>query len=373
MGKRVLITCTDSMMKQFLEPHVINLVEHGYEVEIACSEVLGRMAEVRADLGKYVKIHQLSMQRSPLSKDNLKGYKEVKQIIDNGHFDLIWTNEPVMGVLTRLAARDARKTGAKVLYMVHGFHFYKGAPLLNWLTFYPVEKWMTRYTDKLITINKEDFQFARKHFSCPVFHIHGTGANSTKFHPIAIEDQMALRKEMGFDGHIILSVGELNPNKNQKTAILALKEVLKRYPDTILLIAGKGEEKERLLQLAQQIGLERKTIFLGYTLQLEKYMQICDVEITCSYREGLPINVIEAMLCDKPVVASHNRGHDELIQDGINGFLVDADDAKNYAEKICLIFKENIENLKKTSRTIKSYRDIDVQNAIRNLISEENN
>ena len=133
MAKRILITCTDAMMKQFLEPHVLYLLEQGYDVEIACSEVLSRMPEVREDLGKHVRIHRLSMQRSPLSKDNLKGYKEVKQIIDHGRFDLIWTNEPVMGVATRLAARKARKAGTKVLYMAHGFHFYKGAPLLNWL------------------------------------------------------------------------------------------------------------------------------------------------------------------------------------------------------------------------------------------------
>lgn len=360
MGKRVLITCTDSMMKQFLEPHVLHLVENGFDVEIACSEVLGRMSEIRKDLEKHVRIHRLSMRRSPLSRDNLKGYQEVKRIIDNGRFDLIWTNEPVMGVLTRLAARKARKAGAKVLYMAHGFHFYQGAPKKNWLVYYPVEKWMTRYTDKLITINEEDYRFAKQHFSCPVYHIHGVGADSTKFHPISKEEQAYLRKKLGYDGHIILNVGELNPNKNQKTAILAVKEVLKQYPDTILLIAGKGEERDTLEKLVAEHGLREKVVFLGYKTNLEQFAQICDVLISCSYREGLPLNILEAMLCGKPVVASDNRGHRELVHDGINGYLVEADDIGAYVQYICQILEEGKDYSEQTVRSAQMYTDVHV-------------
>lgn len=360
MGKRVLITCTDSMMKQFLEPHVLHLVENGFDVEIACSEVLGRMSEIWKGLGRYVRIHQLSMRRSPLSGDNLKGYKEVKRIIDDGRFDLIWTNEPVMGVLTRLAARKARKTGTKVLYMAHGFHFFQGAPKKSWLVFYPIEKWMTRYTDKLITINEEDYRFAKQHFSCPVYHIHGVGANSTKFHPISKEEQAYLRKKLGYDGHIILNVGELNPNKNQKTAILAVKEVLKQYPDTILLIAGKGEERDTLEKLVAEHGLREKVVFLGYKTNLEQFAQICDVLISCSYREGLPLNILEAMLCGKPVVASDNRGHRELVHDGINGYLVEADDIDAYVQYICQILEEGKDYSEQTVRSAQMYADVHV-------------
>ena len=216
MAERVLITCTDSMMKQFLEPHVIHLVENGYTVDVACSEVLDRFSEISKDLKGYVKLYKLSMRRSPFDWSNLKGYREVKKIIRQGKYDIIWTNEPVIGMLTRLAARKARKHGTQVVYMAHGFHFYQGAPKKNWLLYYPIEKWMAHYTDKLITINREDYRFAQQHFSCPVFHIHGIGANTVKFHPISLEEQRQRRKEMGFDGPVILNVGELNPNKIKK-------------------------------------------------------------------------------------------------------------------------------------------------------------
>ena len=136
MAKRILVTSTDLMMVQFLVPHVINLSENGFHVEIACSNVGGRVEEIRSKLKNYVKkIHIVRLKRSPLAPVNFLGYQDMKRIINCGHFDLIWTNEPVMGVVTRLAARTARKNGTKVMYMTHGFHFFKGAPRKNWLIF----------------------------------------------------------------------------------------------------------------------------------------------------------------------------------------------------------------------------------------------
>lgn len=371
MGKRLLITCTDSMMKQFLEQHVIHLVENGYTVDVACSEVLDRFSEVSADMKGYAKLYKLSMQRSPFDRSNLKGYREVKAIIEQGYYDIIWTNEPVMGMLTRLAARKARKRGTQVIYMAHGFHFYQGAPKKNWMIYYPIEKWMARYTDKLITINEEDYQFAKRHFTCPVFHIHGVGANSTKFHPISLDEQARRRKELGFDGPIILNVGELNSNKNQKAAILAFKKVLKSHPDAKLLIAGQGEERDVLEKLTEELELKGKTIFLGYITNVEQYVQICDVLISCSYREGLGLNLIEGMLCGKPVVASYNRGHKELIQDGVNGYLVNADDTSGYAAKICDILAAKKDFSDASLQCVEPYTDRQVRSELTAILFEK--
>lgn len=332
MGKRILITCTDSMMKQFLEPHVINLAEHGYEVEIACSEVLNRMAEVREDLGRYVKIHQLSMQRSPLSKDNLKGYKEVKQIIDNGHFNLIWTNEPVMGVMTRLAARDARKAGTKVLYMVHGFHFYKGAPLLNWMIYYPVEKYMAHFADCICTINREDYAQLQKFNVKKKAYIHGVGINTERLRPTG--NEINLRKELGIaDGvFIVLSVGELNENKNQKVIIQAL--ALLHDPDIHYVLCGKGDQLENLKALAAESGMIGNVHYLGYRKDLYWIYAQSDIFAMPSRREGLPVASLEAMYCGLPLVTSNIRGLTDISAQGENGFLYDPDDAKDFAEGI---------------------------------------
>ena len=176
---------------------------------------------------------------------------------------------------------------------------------------------------------------------------------------------------MGFDGPIILNVGELNANKNQKTAILAFKEVVKQYPNARLLIAGKGEERENLEQLADTEGIKEKVVFLGYTLELEKYSQICDLGISCSYREGLGINLIEIMLCGKPVVASHNRGHDELVQDGVNGYLVGADQAGDYAQRICEILSSEHPFAEAALQCAQPYTDRKVRSELAAILFEK--
>ena len=332
MIKRILITCTDSMMKQFLEPHVICLVENGYEVEIACSEVLNRMREVREDLGKYVRIHQLSMRRSPLSKDNLKGYKEVKRIIDGGHFDLIWTNEPVMGVLTRLAARKARKAGTKVLYMVHGFHFYHGAPLPNWLAFYPIEKWMAHFADCICTINQEDYARLRRFNVRGKAYIHGVGIDTGRLAPSGNETN--LRKELGIpeNSFILLSVGELNKNKNQKVIIQAL--ALLHDPEIHYVLCGKGDELESLKALTAQCGLSDHDHFLGYRKDLYGIYSQSDAFAMPSKREGLPVASLEAMYCGLPLLTSGIRGLCDINIQGKNGFLYKPGNVNGFAEGI---------------------------------------
>ena len=155
--KRILLTCTDLMTIQFMVPHIRYLAENGFSVDLACSVVGDRLEDVKHAVGNVAKIHTLRLVRSPFSPVNLKGYGDLKRILAENEYDIIWTNEPVMGVMTRFAARKVRKKGTKVLYMAHGFHFFKGAPLLNWLMWAPTEIIMSRFNDILVTINWEDY------------------------------------------------------------------------------------------------------------------------------------------------------------------------------------------------------------------------
>jgi glycosyltransferase EpsD len=268
---------------------------------------------------------------------NIKAYKELSKVLKQNEYEVIHTNTPMGGMVTRLCANKYRKkNGTKVFYTAHGFHFYEGAPKKNWLIYYPIEKSMSRLTDKLITITEEDYKLASEKFHCDVVHTHGVGANSEKFFVMSEQERQALREKFGYaqDTKIILNVGELNQNKNQKSAILAMKSVLEKYPNSKLLIAGNGPELDNLKQLVQDNALENHVDFLGYTTNINEYMNVCDVLVACSYREGLPLNLMEAMLCGKPIVASENRGHKELIQNGKNGFIVPVDAVNLYAEKI---------------------------------------
>lgn len=363
--KVLLVATVQSHIAQFHKPLMRLLKEHGWEVHVAAHDNLTEKNGLRLEYAD--KVFDIPFRRSPFDRRNVAAYKALQKVIKAEHYDVIHCNTPVGGLLTRMAANKYRKNGTKVFYTAHGFHFYKGAPSKNWIIYYPVEKIMSRYTDKLITITKEDYELAMKRFHCPVFHIHGVGANSSKYFPLSMEAQQKQKAELGLTGRILLNVGELLPNKNQKTAILAMKEVSKRFTDARLLIAGNGSEKSNLEQLIRNEGLSEKVSLLGYTTQLEKYMQVCDAVIACSYREGLPLNVMEAMLCGKPIVASRNRGHNELIQEGVNGFLVEADDAEGYAERICEVLGKNDEVWKKNRDRMYPFTDKNVTDELRSL------
>lgn len=320
---KVLLTATvQSHICQFHKPLVEVLHEHGCEVHVAARDNLAEKNGLKLDF--VDKIFDVPFARSPKSTDNIKAYKQLRKIISDENYDVIHCNTPMGGIVTRFAARKTRKHGTKVYYTAHGFHFYKGAPKKNWIVFYPIEKIFSKITDTLITITGEDYQLASQKFHCKVEHLHGVGVNEERYYPVDRMEQMSLREELGFTAEqkIILCVGELLPNKNQKMAIHMMQDVVNKFPDAMLLLAGNGPEKDNLEAEIKSCGLQDNVMLLGYCTCLEKYQRITDVLVACSYREGLPLNLVEAMLTGNPVVASINRGHKELIQDGKNGYLV---------------------------------------------------
>ena len=178
--KKILVTSTDMMMMQFLVPHVKFLREQGYDVEVACSEVGNRFSEVQSVLGEE-KTYKVRLQRNPLKVSNLKGLSDLKRIINENAYDLVWTNEPVMGVMTRLACKKARKKGTKVLYMTHGYHFFKGGQF-KYKFFYPLEKWASNYCDAIATVNQEDYELSKNKFHAKIVeHIDGIGFDIERF------------------------------------------------------------------------------------------------------------------------------------------------------------------------------------------------
>ena len=335
MRKKVLLTATvQSHICQFHKPLVQVLHAHGCEVHVAARDNLAEKNGLKLDFVE--KVYDIPFARSPKSPDNLRAYRELKAILDREHYDIIHCNTPMGGIVTRLAARNARKKGSKVFYTAHGFHFYEGAPKKNWLVFYPIERLFARMTDTLITITGEDYALASAKFPCRVERIHGVGVDEQRYRPATPEEKAALRQELGIlpSQKVILCVGELLPNKNQSMAIRMMDTVRKTYPDALLLLAGNGPEQENLEGLIGSLGLQDNVRLLGYCTCLEKYQRAVDVLVSCSKREGLPLNIVEAMLSANPVVATRNRGHRELIRHGENGFLVDVNDTAAMAAQV---------------------------------------
>ena len=340
---KLLLTATvQSHIVQFHRPLVDMLHARGCEVHVAAKDNLAEKNGLTLDFAD--KVFDVPFARSPKSPDNLRAYRQIKDIIQAERYDVIHCNTPMGGIVTRLAAGKARKTGTRVFYTAHGFHFYKGAPKKNWIIYYPIEKLFARFfTDKLITITQEDYDLARRKFACQVERIHGVGVDENRYCPITDDEKQRLRERMSYapNQKLILCVGELLPNKNQVMAIRMMRELVKDYPDAKLLLAGNGPEKDRLEHEIAASGLEKNAELLGYCTHLQDYQHIADVSVSCSRREGLPLNIVEAMLSGTPVVATVNRGHRELIRNGETGFLVAVDDAAGMEERVKTIFADD--------------------------------
>lgn len=371
MAKRILVSSTDLMMVQFLLPHVKHLSENGYIVDIACSNVGERVEEIKEKTSGIINnFHLIGTVRSPFSLKNLKGYKDMKSVIENNNYDYVWTNEPVMGVVTRLAARKKRKQKAlKVLYMAHGFHFYKGASIINWLLFYPIEYFASFITDMLVTINVEDFERSKKLHAKTVKYIHGIGINTERLSKIGKTD---IRKELGLskDNFLVLSVGELNKNKNQKVIIKALGEI--KDDNIHYILCGKGAEKENLENLAKECGIYNNVHFLGYRKDVVDICTNADVFVMPTYREGLGLAALEAMYCSLPIIGSNNRGLKDIVIENESGYLCNADDYKTFAQAT-LKMRENKEKRiafgKKGKEIAFSYEIDNVKKEVLNLLT----
>lgn len=322
--KKVLLTATvQSHICQFHKPLVKMLHENGYEVHVAAYDNLYLKNGLKLDF--VDKVFDIPFSRSPKSPDNIKAYKELKKILANEHYDYIHCNTPMGGIITRLAARKTRYEGSKILYAAHGFHFYKGAPIISWMVFYPIEKFFGKYyTDKLITISNADYEMAvKKHICDKVYRIHSVGINSKKYTKVAEDILNAYRSEYYLkpSDFVCICTGELNKNKRQRLVINALPVITKFVPNFKLLIAGNGPEKENLENQIKMLGMEKHAQLIGYRTDLEVFVNLSNIAVSASLREGLGINLIEAMNCHKPVIGSVNRGHSEFIKNGINGFL----------------------------------------------------
>ena len=330
--KKVLVLCTtDSMIWNFLVPHIKKMQENQVEVECACSRTGSYFDELTEKQGLI--LHEIPFERSPYSKKNFIAYKKLLRLMKENHYDTIFCHEPVGGAMGRLVGH---RTKCKVIYMAHGFHFYKGAPVINWLIYYHVEKLLAHYTDLLITINKEDYLAAKKFKAKRVALINGIGIDINKFKKIETE-YLREKYKLSKNDFILLTVGELIPRKNHATIIKAIAEM--KNSRVHLFIAGEGELEKELKTLVEKEGMEDKIHFLGFCRNVNELCNSCDAFIFPSVHEGLSVALMEAMACGKPVIVSKIRGNVDLIEHKKGGFLVETNDVQGYEKAIEVLMK----------------------------------
>lgn len=287
-----------------------NLVFEGHTVEIATNEEGSSVHSCYREWG--CSVYPLSCTRIPFSGGTLRAIREIRDIVKKNQYDIVHCHTPIAAMCTRLACRPLRKKGVKVIYTAHGFHFYKGAPLKNWLLYYPVEKLCAHFTDMLITINQEDYALARKKMKAKrVEYVPGVGVDLRRFGSVQA-DRKEKRKELGIPENsvLLLSVGELNENKNHETVIRAIAGL-----DVYFMIAGKGGLEAHLQQLIDSLGMSDRVRLLGYRTDVGELYAAADLFVFPSFREGLSVSVMEAMASGLPVVCSRIRGNTDLIDE----------------------------------------------------------
>ena len=328
-----LATLTDHI-KAFHIPYLRWFKEQGWEVHVA---TYGDDEIPYCD-----KKYNIAIQRSPFRLKNIKAYYQLKNVLKSENYDIIHGHTPMGGVLTRLCGKRHRKHGTKVIYTAHGFHFYRGASLLNWLLYYPIEKWLSKYTDVLITMNKEDYDFAQlKMKAKKICYISGIGIDTDKFANLTI-DRETKRRKLGIptEAIVLISVGELSKRKNQQVAIKAVSKL--KLNNLYYVICGQGNLKDNLVNLCKELNIENHVLFLGYRSDTVDLLHMSDVFMFPSLQEGLPVALMEAMAAGLPCIVSRIRGNVDLIENKKGGLLCNVSNEGEYSIAINTIV-ENYE------------------------------
>lgn len=368
--KKMLVTANVSKehIRKFHIPFILRMRELGWQVDVAC-----RMDEPVPECDTAF---DLPCDRNPFRGGILKSIKLLRKIIQEGDYQTVICNTVTGSMITRLAAKNLRKNGLKVFYLNHGLHFFPGASALRWLSGYPMEKLLAPYTDVMITINSTDCQTAKQYLRIPVIEqIHGIGVNLQRFTDCSMssEEKAQLRKSLGIapEDFVLTYVAEIIENKNQSMLLNAFEIIRKTVPNAKLLLIGPEHDSGKLRSLAREKGMQDAVSFLGWRNDIPKLLKASDVYVASSKSEGLGLNLIEAMACGLPVVASKNRGHGEIIAHGTNGYLVEINDYQEMAALVLRLFEdEALKNalVSQAQLDIKKYETENVLQSLRGII-----
>ena len=349
-------TVVETHIMEFHLPYLKMFKDMGWETSVAARNDYANPADcVIPFCDKY---YDIQFERNPAKPGNIKAYRQLKRLIEEESFDIIHCNTPVGGAIGRLAAAKARKNGCKVFYTAHGFHFYKGASPLNWIAFYPVERLLAHLTDVLITITTEDYKRAKSFKAGSVEYVPGVGVDVSKFAKGSKGRSLELRRELGIpeDAYVWLSVGEVNKNKNHGVVIESMAD----FSDVWYVLCGRGPLLDTLKERAKTLGIADRTVFAGYRNDIADFYKMADLFIFPSWREGLPVALMEAMATGLKCIASRNRGTNDLLPDSALRF--DPGNIEELKEKIKRAMSADCSE--EINRNIERLKTFDIHNVL---------
>lgn len=366
MKKILIVTSTYYFVRVFLLAHIKYMSENGWCVHIASHNDGEPVPGVHKQI-------DIPIKRSPFKLDNIKAVNLLREHINREKYDIVHCHTPLGAMVARLAAKEARKShGTKVIYMTHGLHFYQGAPLKNWMLYYPAEKFMARYTDAIITINEEDratvakFQQIKKKYK-----LSGIGYDSRHIGTLDRSRREELRRQNGLapDDFVGIYIARYTSDKNHRFLIESLPYIHSRIPQCKIIMLGDGSEMESCRQLAKKLGVEESVKIMGFKQDIGDYLIMSDVGLSPSACEGLGLGLVEEMCAKLPVLATDIRGHHDLIKDGVNGVLYPLNDRKTFIEKLCYLYSNPAERERIGNTAHNGISEYAVENIISEMMS----
>lgn len=359
MKKVLYVTTVSRTINAFLIPHINMLLDNGYEVHCACSIDKPVDKELQR---RGVKIFEVPFSRNPLGIGNIKAFIKLEELQRINDYDIVHVHTPIAAIYGRLLKLNF--PSLRVIYTEHGYHFLKGGSKLGWILYYPIEKIMAKFTDVTININKEDYEITKEKLKPKkCYLLNGVGLDLDKYKKLSSKEIQEKRKEFGLKDKdfVVLMVAEINKNKNHIQLINAMDILKDKYPNIKVLCIGDGTLKESLEKQIILRNLQNNIFMLGYRLDVNKLINISDIGILLSRREGLPRNIMEFMACGRKVIATDIRGCRDLICDETIGILVNVGDYESTAKAIEKYYILNDKSFE-VSKEIRKY-DIETINS----------
>ena len=356
MKKVLYVTTVSRTINAFLIPHINMLLDNGYKVHCACSIDKPVDKELQR---RGVKIFEVPFSRNPLGIGNIKAFIKLEELQRINDYDIVHVHTPIAAIYGRLLKLNF--LSLRIIYTAHGYHFLKGGSKLGWILYYPIEKIMAKFTDVTININKEDYEITKEKLKPKkCYLLNGVGLDLDKYKKLSSKEIQEKRKEFGLKDKdfVVLMIAEINKNKNHIQLINAMDILKDKYPNIKVLCIGDGTLKESLEKQIILRNLQNNIFMLGYRLDVNKLINISDIGILLSYREGLPRNIMEFMACGRKVIATDIRGCRDLICDETIGTLVNVDDYESTAKAIEKYYILNDKSFE-VSEEIKKY---DIEN-----------
>lgn len=317
---------TFSHIVSFHLPYLQRFHELGWRVEVACG---GELREIPgADAAAA-----LPLAKRMTAPENFQAARQLRHMMEARRYDLVITHTSLAAFFTRWAAKGMGKNRPRIINVAHGYLFDDRTPAVKRLILTTAERITAPETDLLLTMNDWDTRWATAHKAGQrIMEIPGMGVELRRF-DAASDARQRLRQQLGLSESDVALIypAEFSGRKNQAMLLRAMP----RLPEQVrLLLPGRGALLEECRALARELGVEDRVVFPEFVHNIPDWLAASDIAVSASRSEGLPFNVMEAMACGLPVVASAVKGHTDLVVEGENGYLFPYDNEETFRQAV---------------------------------------